>query len=241
MYCSNATWHIDATATPDDFDDYAVEWHMLGAGAVRLKNIKIMQIHNSYYAREFNGGLAVLNPTPRTITIKLPSPMKRLSDSDAPRYYAEVDDSDKDFKATGAWEILSGEEHYSGDTYRLARKPGETASWTLTAPSTDMYTVYACTPGGKNMTSSAQYTVRGINRPPSVSIDQRKCDGGWFKLFDLQLTKGQRFDIVLHSSGSGATAADAVRIESKARFNDGALVKSIDLDPLDGTMLLNQK
>ena len=44
----------------------------------------------------------------------------------------------------------------------------------------------------------------------------------------------------LISSGNGVTVADAVRLESNARFNDGSRVKEITLGSRDATILLNQ-
>lgn len=234
------TWKIDATVTLNDLPDYSVQWHMLGAGAFRLKSLRITQVGECYFIREFEHGAAVLNPTQRQITVKLDRPMRKISDKAAPLYYMEIDDTDPNCTFKGAWERMAGEERYSGDGYRRALKIGATASWRITAPSTDVYTISACFPGGKDLTDSAIYTVNGIAKKVSASIDQREGDGGWVSLFNIPLKKGQKAEVALHSSGGGSTAADAIRAESRARFNDGSVVKSLILVPLDGIILLNQ-
>ncbi|MHB1000021.1 MAG: golvesin C-terminal-like domain-containing protein [Armatimonadota bacterium] len=231
-------WKIDTIATLDDISDYSAQWHMLGPGAVRLKSLKISQVGDSYYIREFENGMAIMNPTPRQITVKLDKPMRKIADKAAPLHYIEVDDSDAACTLKGAWERLAGEANYSGTGYRKALKIGATASWKITAPSTDVYTISACAPGGKDLTDSAEFSVKGLSGETATAINQRGNDGGWVKLFDVHLTKGQKIEIALRSSGIGATAADAIRAESKALFNDGSSVKSVVIDPLDGILLL---
>ncbi|MBN1343673.1 MAG: hypothetical protein JXQ73_13375 [Phycisphaerae bacterium] len=43
----------------------------------------------------------------------------------------------------------------------------------------------------------------------------------------------------LRSGGTGGTAADAIRVESAARYNDGSVVDTLTLDALDGVVLVN--
>lgn len=234
-------WHIDTVVVLDDFDDYSAELHIFGAGKVILKNLKITEINNCYIMREFEGGKAILNPNDSPLTVMLDTPMRKLKDESAPLYYLEIDDESADCKVEGSWEKVDGEDHYYGEGFRKARKPGETMRWQVTAPSADTYTVYACNPGDKSYTDSACFTLDGISNPPSKTVNQKKADGGWVELFDVKLQKGQKFDVVLKSSGSGATVGDAVRIESKARYNDGRLVRSLKIQPLDGIILVNEK
>lgn len=232
------TWHTGVTVVPDNFDDYAVEWHLCGSGALRLRHLKITRVDDGYFVREFEGGTAVLNPNQRPITIDLGRNMRRMLDKDAPKHAIEVDDDSPDCAVDGAWEIKGGEDHYYGVGYRAARKPGECVRWSFTSPSADTYTLYACIPGGKSLTDAAVYTLPGMKSGPTATINQRKADGGWVRLFDVKLAMGQRCEVSLRSSGVGITAADAIRVESKARFNDGSRLKSVTLDPLDGTILI---
>lgn len=237
----NKIWHINTTVALDDFDDYAVEWHLLGSGRIKLHRLKITEINNCYIQRDFEGGCAILNPNSMPITARLDVPMRRISDDKAPLFYTEIDNTSDQCKVFGLWEKLGGEDHYYGDSFLKAIKPGETIKWSFTAPASDTYYVFTCNPGDKHYTDAAYFTVEGVPSPPSAMINQRKSDGGWVKLFDLKLEKAQKIEIVLKSSGEGATVGDAIRIESKARYNDGALVRSVNLPPLDGIILLKAK
>jgi len=231
---TGSPWPIGVTITPDDFEDYAVEWHLLGAGGLRVERLHIDLVGESYYRRDFEGGTAILNDTPYPITIDLPAPLRRLKDDAAPTHVVEVDDESAGFSCEGAWETVAGEAHYYGAGYRLAAKPGSSAKWTFAAPTSDTFTILATTPGGKTLTEAAAYTCQG----KTVVLDQRKGDGGWVRLCEVELKEGERCEVALTSGGEGGTAADAIRAESKSRYNDGTTVQSLRLGAFDGTVLL---
>lgn len=233
-------WRITATVMPDDFQDYALEWHVQGAGALSLRSLKVMMIHQSYLRRDFDGGAALLNTSARPVTVKLGETMRRLKGSAAPLHVVEVDDASPDFSAKGLWQRAAGDDHYYGAGYRSAAKPGSTARWAFTAPSADTYSFFACFPGGKSSTDAAAYALRGAGPTAAATVTQRTGDGGWVRLFEAKLAAGGRYEVVLTSGGAGTTAADAIRIESAARYNDGATVTSVTLPPLDGMVLLRR-
>jgi len=196
----------------------------------------------SHWERKFEGGLALLNPNHQPVTVKLDQTLRRLSDAEAPRYIVEVDDISSDFSTQGPWEVRKTNERSYGkswrmNSYRATTEPDSQASWQFTAPSTDTYTVFACLPGGEEFTKSAFYTLTGNTRV-GASVDQQKADGDWVKLFEAKLSGGKRYAVKVRS-GTGTTAADAIRVESKARYNDGARVKEVTLGGLDGIVLLN--
>jgi hypothetical protein len=145
-----------------------------------------------------------------------------------------VDDGGAGYTSEGAWEFVAGEEHYCGPGFRVAAKPGDTARWTFTAPSTDTYTLFATAPGGKRLTDAAAYSCGGR----TATVNQRRGDGGWSELFSVDLQAGERCEVTLTSGGEGATAADALRAESAARYNDGSEVRTLALGPYDGVVLL---
>jgi hypothetical protein len=238
---SGTPWRIIAEVVPDDFDDYAVQWHHLGAGAMRLESLSVRLIRQSYWLREFEGGAVVLNPARQPMNVKLGRRMRRLLDPEAPRHLIEVDDGGTDFACQGAWELKNGERHYCGSTFRSAAKPGDTARWSFSAPSDDTFAIFACAPGGNDLTDAAMYDMDGVPAKPIATINQQGADGGWVKLFDVKLSAGHRYAVRLRSGGTGATAADAVRLESAARYNDGGVVDAITLDALDGLVLVNTK
>jgi len=229
-------WSIDVAVTLADYDDYSVEWHVQGTGGLRLNSLQIELVGESYFTREFEGGVAILSGTGRDVRLALDKPMRRLDDEDAPRHYLEIDDTTDGFTARGAWERVVADGAHYGATYRRARKPGEQATWAFAAPSTGRYTLFACAPGGDDVTRSAVYSLGGAR----AVVDQSAGDGGWVELFSVDLLKGNQYELRLASGGSGATVADAVRVESAARYNDGATVSQVDLGPFDGTILLRE-
>ncbi len=235
---SGQTWHLDVTVVPDDFDDYAAEWHLNGAGDVCLTKLRITQIDQCYYRRDFAGGIAVLNAVPRPATIDLKGEFTRLRDDAAPAWVVEVDDAQPGFSCQGAWERVAGEVHACGDGYRQAAKPGDTARWAFVAPAADTYTILACVPGGKGAATAAAYAAEAGPATVRQTLDQRSGDGGWVRLFELKLAAAETCTVVLTSSGVGATQADALRAESARRYNDGGRVAQLTLGPLGGVVLL---
>lgn len=232
---AGTVWHIDTMFVPDEFPDYAAEWHMRGAGGLRLRGLNISLVNETYLMREFEGGVAMLNPLPLPITVELNQPLRRLADDACPLQVIEVDDLSAGFSTDGAWERISAEGTFWGTSYRIAAKPGDRATWAIVAPSTDVYSFYACIPELSAATDAAYYSLRG---GPSVVLDQRGGDGGWVHLFDAELTEGVEYHLELVSGGPGVTLADCVRVESRARRNDGAVVTTVRMDPLDGWVLL---
>jgi|GEM_PF-1079783 len=245
---AGTSWTLDVTIVPDDFDDYQAEWHLLGAGALRLRRLTVTRVGQSYWRRRFSGGLVLANGTQRGFAVALPQPLRRLTDADAPRHVLEVDDAGPGFACQGAWERRSGEGFYYGAGYRVAAKAGDTAQWTFTAPAEDVYTLHVVLPkdgrsgrpGRGDVSDAAMYTVTQPAGGPSVVLDQRQGDGGWARLFVVPLRVGDPCTVVLRSGGAGPTAADALRAEGGARFNDGAVLERAGLAPLDGVILLNR-
>ncbi|HJN14281.1 MAG TPA: hypothetical protein QGH10_02260, partial [Armatimonadota bacterium] len=98
------------------------------------------------------------------------------------------------------------------------------------------YTVSACVRGSDGDTDSALYSLKGER----AVIDQSDGDGGWVRLFEAKLRADRTYELELASGGSGVTVADAIRVESAARYNDGAMVTQVDMGPAGGTILLRK-
>jgi hypothetical protein len=238
---SGSAWRIRATVVPDDFDDYSAEVHLSGSGAIRLSRVKVTEVGAYYWRRDFEGGVALLNGLARPVSVTLDSPLRRLKDAEAPAHIVEMDDSDAGFERGDGFERVSDQGHFMGDSYRIARKPGATARWRVVAPSTGEYTLYALTPKLEGLTDSAAYRLAcGPVRQTGV-IDQRPGEGGWTPVLTAALETGQAVEVTVVSGGAGLTAADAIRLESRARLNDGSRVSEITLPPADGALLLREK
>jgi hypothetical protein len=108
----------------------------------------------------------------------------------------------------------------------------------LTAPDTDTFSV--CGPGGGIITSEAAYALEGPQLKRSINVSQRKWDAGWGEMFEVPLKNGGVCLRTLSGGGTGATVADAIHLESKARYNDGSEIRQVELAPLDGIILLKR-
>lgn len=232
------TWEIGDVFIPDDFEDYSLEWHLNGAGRIRLTEIRVIAVEQSYLRREFEGGIAVLNRLPREVEVDLGGAYRRFEDPSCPRWIMEVDDADEGFMAEAGWERVSDLGRFCGTSTHQALKPGATATWSFTAPSTDTYTILACAPKLEGLTDAARFALEGPSGRQTVVVDQREGEGGWVMLLEAPLTEGEVYRVTLESGGTGITVADAVRIESAAPRHDGSLVRRLVLAPLDGEILL---
>ncbi|MHB1457416.1 MAG: golvesin C-terminal-like domain-containing protein, partial [Armatimonadota bacterium] len=258
-------WHIETVVIPDKYDDYSVEFDQKGGGAFKLTSLKVIEFKASYVKRDFEGGTAFLNPMNKPIKIKLKQPMQRLKDDSAPRYAFDIDDIITEagettywepvlqkyrdinkirikysFESDSTWEIAKDEGHQYADTYHVSGKQGSIASWMFVAPSSDRYTIFVCVKGGKEYCESAAYELIGGSKSIIASLDQRAYNGEWVKLMESDLVKGRKYKVRMTSNGKGLTIADAIRVESCSRFNDGSQIKELTLDAFDGTFLLKK-
>lgn len=258
-------WHVEATVKLDDVKDYSIQLHQLGHGAVRLNRLKVMAVGDSYMVRRFEHGAVFVNPMPHAVTVNLDRPMRRLKDDAAPRCAIEIDDLDPQPKLVGDWEVylqaarnpvmltnpcsfsagpgwkLRKEDgHHYGEAMHVADEAGKTADWSFEAPSTDEYTVYVWMRGGKEFAETTDYSLSGPGADVKRALDQRPYNGEWVKLVSARISKGKRYTVAVTSSGRGLTIADAIRVESKSRYNDGAPVTKLQLGALDGAILLDE-
>jgi hypothetical protein len=201
--------------------------------------MKIEKACGSYYLREFVGGVIVLNPSTRPISIRLPRTLYRLRDDEAPRTVIEVDDADDGFRAGPDWQRKNEDGRNYGPSYHHADRPGAEAAWSFSVPQAGRYRLFACIPQLSGLTQSARYALDAEPQQPTVQIDQSLGDNGWTPLFETVLSTGREYTVTTVACQEGMTVADAIRVESVARLHDGAAVNEIDIPPLDAILLLN--
>lgn len=202
------------------------------------------QTYENYMSREYENGIVILNPSAVSETIHLPRHMQRLEDEAAPKYVRMYDAiSTGNFgdysvsMSSSSWGAYAGAARFLGINYLKTTLPGRWLQWTFIAPSTDHYRFYVNLSSGSEFCPDAQYELVGSGH--TVYIDQQTGgNGGWVELFSNDLNEGSTYTVRL-TSGSGATMADVLRIESDSRFNDGMVTNHITLDPLDGIILMN--
>ena len=74
----------------------------------------------------------------------------------------------------------------------------------------------------------------------STTVDITQAGDRWYLVAEgVQLSAGSVLSLACPAAG-GSCVADAVLVESAARFNDGAAVQSVELGPTDGIILRRQ-
>jgi hypothetical protein len=220
------------------------------AGTVWLDAVQLQVAPPGVYRRDFNNGIVYLNATADSVEVSPGSGFRRLSGSQAPRVEYLLDDTSTNFSVTGAWTNLaydSGQWKAVGPYYHswagtLHERQGSAgvASWRLSVPTNDAYTISAWWPAGprsSNWSAAATYQVladgvvlAGTNLDQSTNGDQ------WHDLATVELSAGSQVSVCV-SAAAGACVADALHVRSRARYNDGQPAATVRLQPMDGIIL----
>ena len=229
----------------------------LGAdsSAVRLDDISMREVAPEIWRRDFVQGMALVNGTAQSRTLTLPKGYSRLKGDQAPRWQYIIDDGSADLTlsgrwreashATPAWKVDGKFYHNWGKTSRESSDRGATAEWSLGPPEDGNYTIkvwWTAAPNQADWTHSAIYEV--VLRGKVVSsrtLDQSVGGDEWLTVAKVRLNKEDRPLLRLRNGGSGILYADAVLVESEARYNDGSPVHELTLAPFDGIVLMKNR
>ncbi|MBQ9359074.1 MAG: hypothetical protein IJT95_05980, partial [Abditibacteriota bacterium] len=233
--------------TPGPWKDYSLNGSLRGNGTFLVTGLKVTETGPCYMYRDFEGGRVYASGSPEPLILRLPRPMRLIKDDETPKYVIEADETSG--RERGTW--LTGEGPFVscfGKGCRWSVDPEAEFRWTLQIPETGTYTLCACLAGDylhkgwqKRPESAipfsrkARYTVGGR----VFEIDQSAADGGWVEIGTLELKKGECAVRLSGASPEGRIEADALRLESARRLNDGSLVTKITLMPEDGIILLD--
>ncbi|MBR4749025.1 MAG: hypothetical protein IK083_05590 [Abditibacteriota bacterium] len=234
-------------ATPGPWKDYSLQGFLHSGGRFLLKSLSVTDAGPCYMYRDFEGGRVYASGSPKPLTLRLPKPMRLIKDDETPKYVIEADDPSG--RERGTWLTAEGPfVSCFGKGCRWSVDPEAVFEWQVTVPAADEYTLYACLAGDYlhkgwekrpesaiPFSKKARYTVGGR----TFAADQSAADGGWVKIGTLDLKKGPCSVRLSGASQEGRIEADAIRLESARRLNDGSLVKQITLLPEDGVILLN--
>ena len=122
-------------------------------GSVWIDGVTLTERPPDVYRRDFTHGTVLLNGTGEPQEVPLGPGFRRLTGDQAPRHQVIVDDGDPAFTTTGSWVetgFESGELAGSGPFYhdwgsgcRVGSGAVSEASWPITVPFADTYTVAA--------------------------------------------------------------------------------------------------
>jgi hypothetical protein len=211
--------------------------------------------------REFECGVVVLNGDTQANAVRLASGLSRLAGQQAPRWQYIVDDNSSAFAAlTGAWTVANYDNGYNGaetpsqEEVRPANgffhhwavgarvaPAGSSATFNLSVTEAGMYNVSMWWPAAvpARSTWSTSMSV-SIASPSAVqaTVDLTTQGGDEFFLVAaaVQLDASSTLTVEC-AAGGGLCIADAVLVESAARYNDGSAAPTVQLQPMDAIVL----
>ncbi|MBK8478731.1 MAG: carbohydrate binding domain-containing protein [Opitutaceae bacterium] len=222
------------------------------AGTFWVDEVRLVQHPPDVYRRDFDNGIVLLNGTGSRRTITLDGgPFHRLNGSQAPKFQYVVDDASPAFSA-GAWSeaaydsgqwVATGPWYHDWGTgcHQLSGSAGS-AEWELGVRADDTYTLDVWWPAALAATgwsTQVRYeVVVGGSVVASATLDQTTGGDQWHRLASVALTQAIGAKVRITNLQNKPAIADAVLVQSAARYNDGTPAATVELDPFDAIVLL---
>jgi len=223
-------------------------------GTVLIDNVKLEELPPDVYRRDFEQGIVLLNGTAERQKVSLGKGYSRIVGSQAPRWqYIKDDDGEVLYKGqwkathydTPEWKPDPPFYHDWGSSCRESADAGAYADYDLAVPEDGTYTVKVWLPEAPNRakrTTAALYEIVSEGKViASAKLDQTKSPDTWQTVATVTLRAGDKPQLRLRNEGVGILYADAVYVESEARYNDGSEAKEVTLEPFDGILLNRSK
>jgi len=236
------------------------------ATSIWINSPSLVGIYLPYpvYIREFDCGVVLLNGHIQNVTVDLGSAsttLRRLEGQQAPLFQYIVDDANSSsfHTITGTWAVKNYNSGYNdaNPTSEIVRPTngffhhwaigahnavgGSSASFDLNPQTPGLYNLSLWWPAAVP-TRTSWATAMSLTINPG-GLQQTTVDlttqGGdiWFSIFsNVQLDSSSTLDIEC-PAGGGDCIADAVLIESIARWNDGTPTQQVSLQPMDAILL----
>ena len=218
-------------------------------GSVWIDGVTLTEHPADVFRRDFQRGAMVLNGTRSVQTVAVGAGLSRLTGTQAPRTQTILDDTGASFAAgagfvaavhdSGIWKATGPYFHdWAGGSHVLA-SGSDTAEWDLALLADDTYTLsawWAAAPEASGWSKAAVFEVVAAGTiVASKTLDQSSSGDTWHAIATLALKAADKPRVRLH--GSGMLVADAIVMESQARWNDGSPAPSVTLDPMDAIVL----
>ena len=216
------------------------------------------------YYRTFDCGVVVLNGDTLPHTVELSNvsalPLHRLTGQQAPMWQYFIDDADETAFSilTGSWDVRNYDSGSHCDTtpsqeeVRPAngyyhhwergaqRSPSPaSAAFDLLIPAAGLYNISMWWPAAVPARAGWARALRvSISGGIETTVDLTSQGGDLFFAVaaNAQLAPGATLTVAC-ASGDGDCIADAVLVESAARWNDGSATASVTLQPMDAIVL----
>ncbi len=221
-------------------------------GDIYFDDIKFQEGTIGVWTRPFDNGRVLVNITPEEKTIDLTSIFGtnyvKLNGNQAPLYYTRVDDDDSTTVVSGGWtNTASTSTSYPnqfGSTFKTitGSNPAATVTYNPVIEYDGNYVVYAwVAPSGSNR-ANVSVTINHAGSTDTTTLNETTGSVGWHELGTYNFTTTDTSSVVFSGAGTtGTVVADAVRLETTTRYNDGSEVGSITLESEDAIILLNDE
>ena len=219
-------------------------------GSVWIGNVQLVQHPPDVYRRDFQNGTVLLNGTRQAWTIPVSGSYQRLTGTQAPRYQYVVDDADAAFTAgswtstsidSGQWVAAGPWYHQWGSSCHQIASTGASATWDLGVPANDSYTLAAwwpAAPQASGWSSQVLYeVVVGGNVVAAATLDQTRNGDQWNTIATVPLTQAADALVRITDLQTRTAIADAILVQSAARYNDGSDAATVDLAAMDAIVL----
>ena len=220
-------------------------------GSVWIDAVSMTEHPADVFRRDFQRGAVVLNGSRAVQTVNVGAGLTRLTGTQAPRYRTVVDDGDAAFAApagfaavthdSGLWKAAGPYFHdWAGSSHVLASGT-DSAEWDLGVQADDTYTIsawWAAAPEGTGWSKAAVFEVVAAGVVvASKTLDESTGGDAWQAIATVALKAADKPRVHVHNGGTGALVADALLLESQARWNDGSAATSVTLNATDAIVL----
>ncbi len=193
--------------------------------------------------RDYQNGLAVVNSAKQRVVLDLNKTYQKINGPQSPLEKLFVDDGDAQF--TGSYSVWMNREatvSEFGNSYREASANGDgtlKAVWRFTPYFAGDMNIYAWINPKSSYATNATYTILQDSQTYTNSINQTTGSLGWKLIGTYNFLSSKEVRVELANKGTGTyVLADAIKLESIKRYNDGSFVNKIILDAQDGIVLL---
>ncbi|MBK8475651.1 MAG: hypothetical protein IPL39_04905 [Opitutaceae bacterium] len=219
-------------------------------GTVWIDEVKLVQHQPHIYRRDFDNGTVILNGSKERQVIPVTGAYKRLGGTQAPLYQYVIDDVAPAFTA-GGWGAAVYDSRLKQSTGPYFHDWGagchqssivnDTATWDLGIRADDTYMLDAwwpAAPAASGWSSAVRYDVIvGGVMVATKTFDQTKQGDQWHRIASVALTKAAGAQVRITNLQAKPAIADAILVQSAARYNDGSDAPSVALDPCDAIIL----
>jgi hypothetical protein len=175
----------------------------------------------------------------------------RLTGTQAPRTQTIIDDADAAFAASTSWLAVTHDSGLwmaagpyfhdrAGGSHELA-SGSDTAEWDLGLRGDDTYTLsawWAAAPAATGFAKQAVFeVVSGGTVVASKTLDQSTGGDSWHAVATIALKVADKPRVRIRNAGTGTLVADALLLESQARWNDGSAATTVTLTAMDAIVL----